>query len=103
MTTNAKNMGEIFETTVASGRFDTKGREIGYTVGFRDNGTEFYAWVQNARRAPKKVEGCDVWNDFGFAQRSKKFTSQKSAQTWAYSTARDRIANLVKTCRVLAK
>lgn len=101
--TTTKPLGEIFETTITSGKFDTAGREIGYTVGLRDNGTDFYAWVQNARRAPKKVDGCDVWNDFGVAQRSKKFASAEAAKRWAYSTAHDRIANLNKTCRVLAK
>lgn len=100
--TATQELGEIFETTIASGKLDTKGREIGYTVGLRDNGVDFYAWVQNARL----VKGSAVsgeWKEFGVAQRSKKFTSQKAATGWAYRTANDRIANLDKTCRVLAK
>jgi hypothetical protein len=81
-------LGEIFETTLPSGKFDSAGREIGYTVGLRDNGVDFYAWVQNARR----VKG--EWKDFGVAQRSKKFGSQVEANRWAYATAKERIAKL---------
>lgn len=77
-----------FETYMDSGRVDQKGRPIGYIVGFNDNGTDFRAWVQNAR----KVNG--EWVDFGVIQRSKGFASQESATEWAYSTAKSRIAGL---------
>lgn len=77
-----------FETYLDSGKVDSKGRPIGYIVGFNDNGSDFRAWVQNAR----KVKG--EWVDFGVIQRSKGFSSQKAATEWAYSTAKQRIAGL---------
>lgn len=80
--------GEIFEAYVRSGRYDSKSREIGYVVGLRDNGADFRAWVQNARR----VNG--EWAEFGVQQRSKSFPSQAAATAWAYATANDRIAKL---------
>lgn len=92
-TATAPELGEIFETTLPAGKKDSAGREIGFTVGLRDNGVDFYAWVQNARL----VKGTAIngeWKDFGVSQRSKKFTSQDAARRWAYSTARDRIAKL---------
>lgn len=81
-------VGEEFETFMSAGKMDSKGREIGFIVGFSDNGEQFYAWVQNARAV-----GHD-FSDFGTRQRSKEFTSQKAANTWAYRTARERIAKL---------
>ena len=80
--------GEVFEAHVRSGRYDNKNREIGYIVGFRDNGTDFRAYVQNARR----VNG--EWEEFGVQQRSKSFNSQESARAWAYATAHERISKL---------
>lgn len=92
-TAPAPALGEIFETTLPANKKDGKGREIGFTVGLRDNGVDFYAWVQNARL----VKGTTIsgeWADFGVGQRSKKFTSAKAASSWAYGAARDRIAKL---------
>ena len=80
--------GDITETHLRSGRFDSKNREIGYIVGFRDNGTDFRAYVQNARRVAGE------WQEFGVQQRSKSFTSQAAATAWAYATAQGRIAKL---------
>lgn len=80
--------GDITQNFVRSGRFDSKGREIGYIVGFRDNGVDFRAYVQNARR----VNG--QWQEFGPSQRSKSFKSQAAATSWAYATANDRIAKI---------
>ena len=88
MSTNTKELGDTFETTLSANRVDSRGREIGFTVGLRDNGVDFYAWVQNAR----KVKG--EWVDFGVLQRSKHFTSNDAARDWAYSTAKARIAKL---------
>lgn len=85
----APAMGELFETFIGSGKFDAKGREIGWTVGLRDNGVDFHAWVQSARR----VKGGE-FHDFGVAQRSKKFSSQDAARSWAYTTAKTRVTNL---------
>ena len=84
----ANEYGELTEATVRSGRFDNKDREIGFTVGFRDNGEDFHAYVQNARRVAGQ------WQDFGVIQRSKSFTSQAAATAWAYATAQKRIAAL---------
>jgi hypothetical protein len=81
-------LGEIFENYMRSGRYDSKDREIGYIVGFRDDGVNFYAWVQNSRR----IKG--EWEDFGVRQRSKCFKSQALATRWAYATANERIAKL---------
>ena len=86
--TPAHELGEITETYIRSGRTDSKGREIGYVVGLRDDGTTFYAWVQNARR----VNG--QWVEFGVQQRSKSFASQAAATAWAYATAHQRIATI---------
>ena len=82
--------GEITQTYMNSGVRDSQGREIGYIVAFRDNGTDFRAYVQNARRE------FGVWKDFGAQQRSKSFKDQASATLWAYATARQRIAKLNK-------
>jgi hypothetical protein len=80
--------GDITESYIRSGRYDSKNREIGYIVGFRDNGVDFRAYVQNARR----VDG--EWQEFGVQQRSKSFTSQAAATRWAYAAANDRIAKI---------
>ena len=81
--------GEIFETYLGSGKKDGKGREIGWIVGFNDNGVDFHAWVQNARSTkPGQFE------QFGVSQRSKRFGTQGEANTWAYRTAKERIAKL---------
>jgi hypothetical protein len=80
--------GDIFENHIGTGRHDSKGREIGYIVVFRDNGEDFRAYVQNARR----VNGELV--EFGVKQRSKSFTSQAEATRWAYATANERIAKV---------
>jgi hypothetical protein len=81
-------LGETFEAFVSAKKLDGRGREIGYIVGLRDNGVDFYAWVQNARR----MNG-DFY-DFGVKQRSKKFESQEAANIWAYRTAKERIAKI---------
>jgi hypothetical protein len=80
--------GDITQSYIRSGRFDSKNREIGYIVVFRDNGVDFRAYVQNARR----VDG--EWAEFGVKQRSKSFDSQAAATRWAYATANERIAKL---------
>jgi hypothetical protein len=82
-------LGDIIENYMRSGRYDNKGREIGYIVGLRDDGVNFYAWVQNSRR----VSGGE-WEEFGVRQRSKCFKSQALATRWAYATANERIAKL---------
>jgi hypothetical protein len=76
------------EVWLGSGKFDAKQREIGYIVGLNDNGTEFAAWVQNGRMIGRDFK------DFGVTQRSKTFASQQEATSWAYKTAKERIANL---------
>ena len=81
-------MNEAFETFLPSNKKDSKGRLIGYTVGLRDDGVNFYAWVQNSRM----VNG--NFSDFGVVQRSKCFASQEAANRWAYATAKQRIAKL---------
>lgn len=81
-------MNEAFETFLPSNKKDSKGRLIGYIVGLRDDGVNFYAWVQNSRM----VNG--NFSDFGVVQRSKCFASQEAANRWAYATAKQRIAKL---------
>lgn len=85
---NTSEYGEIFQNYLRSGRWDSKGREIGYIVAFRDNGSDFRAYVQNAR----KVNG--EWIEFGVQQRSKSFRSQAEAARWAYQAAQERISKL---------
>ena len=81
-------LGEITEQYIPSGTKDNKGRFIGYIVGFRDDGANFYAWVQNTRR----ING--EWKEFGVRQRSKQFTSQAAATSWAFATVKTRIDKL---------
>lgn len=73
--------GEIFKNFIGTGVKDKKGREIGYVVVFRDNGTDFRAYVQNTRL----IKG--EWEEFGVQQRSRSFPSQALATAWAYATA----------------
>ena len=84
----SNNYGDLVQSFIRSGRYDSKAREIGYIVGLRDNGTDFRAYVQNARR----ING--EWVEFGVRQRSKSFTSQAAASRWAYQTAQERISKL---------
>jgi len=85
--TNQK-YSELTEVHFPSDKLDYKNRLVGFTVRFTDNGTDFRAYVQNARLVKNE------WLDFGVRQRSKSFTSQKSAVAWAYSTANARISDL---------
>lgn len=81
-------MNEMFETFLPSHKKDAKGRLIGYIVGLRDDGANFYAWVQNARKVNND------FFDFGVIQRSKCFASQAEATRWAYETAKQRLAKI---------
>lgn len=81
-------LGEITEQYLNSGKRDAKGRFIGYIVGFRDDGINFYAWVQAARC----VNG--YWTDFGVRQRSQRFPSQAAATRWAFAVANARLAKI---------
>ena len=83
-----ENWNTPTQVWLGSGKFDSKGREIGYIVGFNENGSQFAAWVQNGRK-----ENGEFF-DFGVPQRSKIFGTQAEASNWAYSTAKSRIANV---------
>lgn len=76
-----QTLGPIIETFIGSGLADRKGREIGWTIGLRDNGIKFYAWVQAARKTGETA------SDFGPAQRSREFTSAAGAKAWATAEA----------------
>jgi hypothetical protein len=78
----------IIESWISANKFDRKGREIGYIVGFNTNGVEWAAWVQNGRKDKMGFK------DFGAAQRSKMFPTIEQANRWAYATAKERIAKL---------
>lgn len=80
--------GEIFKSFIGTGVADTKGRQIGFAVVFRDNGTDFRAYVQNTRL----ING--EWEEFGVLQKSKSFSSQAAATNWAYRTAKERAAKV---------
>jgi hypothetical protein len=82
------NKENIIEAWLGSGKFDNANREIGYIVGFNDNGEQYAAWVQNGRKANGN------FSDFGVRQRSKHFQTQAQATAWAYRTAKERIAKL---------
>jgi hypothetical protein len=90
MTTNETTpaFGDSIESFKGSGKFDLQGREIGFIVGVQDNGVSFYAWVQAARSKKNDAK------EFGVIQRSKEFSSQQAACSWAWATANKRIANL---------
>lgn len=81
---------EVFQTFLGTGVFDSKAREIGYVVGFCDNGTDFRAYVQNARNVKYDFK------EFGVSQRSKGFATQAAANAWAYRTAKVRIEGVRK-------
>lgn len=83
-------MTDPIESFVGSGIKDSKGREIGWVVGLRNDGINFYAWVQNARSFNYN------FSDFGVKQKSVCFTSQEEATRWAYTTAKQRVANFRK-------
>jgi hypothetical protein len=78
----------MMQSWMGSGKLDSKGREIGFVVGLNDNGEQYAAWVQSGR-----MIGRD-FSDFGVPQRAKYFKTQAEATNWAYSTAKQRIANL---------
>ncbi len=82
--------GDIFTNYLGTNVLDTKGREIGYAVVFRDNGTDFRAYVQKTRL----IKG--EWQEFGVQQRSLSFKSQAAATAWAYTIAKARIAAVKK-------
>ena len=88
MSATNKEFGEPIESWKGSGKFDSKGREIGFIVGFNDNGEDFRAWVQAGRRTAHD------FHDFGVRQRSKGFKSQEEAARWAWRTANERITAL---------
>jgi hypothetical protein len=75
------------ESFVGTAIKDSKGREVGWIVGLRNDGINYYAWVQNARKLNHK------FSDFGVKQRSVCFTTQEQATLWAYTTAKQRVAN----------
>ena len=79
---------EITETYLPTGRKDFKGREIGFIVALVDNGTDFRALVQNARR----ING--EWQEFGVRQASKSYRSQAEATRCGFAIAHQRIANI---------
>jgi len=81
-------MTDPIETFIGSGIKDSKGREVGWVVGLRNDGFNYFAWVQNARKLNHK------FSDFGVKQRSVCFESQEEAVQWAYTTAKQRVANL---------
>lgn len=78
--------GEIVETHLGTGSKDSKGREIGFIVALVDNGTDFRALVQNARR----ING--EWQEFGVRQSSKSYRSQAEATRCGFAIAKERIA-----------
>ena len=80
--------GEIYQAFIGSKKIDRKGREIGFAVTFRDNGSDFRCYVQSARRVAGE------WQEFGVPQRSRSFASQQDATRWGYATASDRLAKV---------
>jgi len=80
--------GEITQLYMNSDTRDSKGRQVGFIIVFRDNGEDFRAYVQNARRVNNE------WEEFGVRQPSKSFQDQPTATLWAFETARQRVAKL---------
>jgi len=80
--------GEITETHLGTGSKDSKGREIGFIVALVDNGTDFRALVQNARR----ING--EWQEFGVRQSSKSYRSQAEATRCGFAIANQRIQKI---------
>ena len=88
-----QEFGVALEVFVGSGMLDSKGREIGWTVGLNDDGQQFAAWVQSSRK--QKGE----FKDFGVPQRSLTFATQEAATNWAYGTAHERVNALSRPNR----
>ena len=88
----AADQAEATESFIGTGKFDPKGREIGFTVGLSDNikngGSEYFAWVQ----ASRKING--NFSDFGVPQRSRAFPTQEAATNWGFATAKERAAKV---------
>lgn len=76
--------------TIDSGKVDSKGRAIGFTVYVWQwvKTGEWYASVQNARFINGK------WEDFGVKQRGKKYISEDAAKSTATMIAKSRVNNL---------
>ena len=87
-------MAESLQNYLPTNKSDSKGREIGFIVILGDalvtdyQPLAFFAVVKNARKVNGGFEG------FGASQRTYYFATQEEATTWAYKTARARIAKL---------
>lgn len=81
-----KQYGDITQIWVGAAINDGKGREIGWAIGLNDNGDDYAAWVQSARRTSAG------FSDFGPRQASRSFTTQEQATAWAFSEAKARVA-----------
>ena len=79
---------DTLETFMSAEVVDGKGREVGVTIGLRDNGRQFFAWVQNSRREK------GYFYTFGMQQPAREFHTQREAMGWAYRVARERIAKV---------
>lgn len=76
------------ETFMSAGVVDGAGREVGVTIGMRDNGYQFFAWVQDSRREKGH------FYDFGAQQPCREFHTQREAIGWSHRAARERIAKV---------
>ena len=79
--------GDITQIWMGAAINDSKGREIGWTIGLRDNGSEYAAWVQASRKT-----GACKFADFGPCQASRSFDTQEQATAWTFGEAKERVA-----------
>ena len=80
---------EIFETYISCNKVDAKGRVIGY-------GVQLWSWEGINYAVVQKGVMVDAhnWVPTGAAQASRSFKTAEAAKEWAYTTAKQRLANL---------
>lgn len=74
--------GEITKVHTDTGRFDSKGRKIGFVAVYRDNGEDFRCYVQSTRNGA----------EFGVPQRSKSFKTPEAAKAYGVREVAKRAA-----------
>lgn len=85
---NIGTMSEDFSTILSSNTIDKKGRVIGFEVTLWDfidleENQTFYASIQQVRNG----------KPFGVRQKGKGFKTESQANSYGYSTAKQRIAS----------
>lgn len=75
---------ESFSTIINSRVFDGKGRNVSYEVYMNEVDGKFYSAVQQTRSGKR----------FGTTPKCKEFETFEQSKTYAYNTAKERLAKL---------